>query len=105
MSTEVLRKINLHTNFRVKSSSKGQIVIPKQIRNILNIQKGTSLIFRVENKKIILDTEIDDLESIFGTLGKKLKPNLVHKKTITQKQFEIDLAQGKDTHFKKVKAS
>ena len=33
---------------------KGQIVIPKKIRNDFNIQKGTKLIIKEEGEKVIL---------------------------------------------------
>ncbi len=40
---------------RVKTSSKGQVVIPKEIRDALGIKPGSILNVRVEGKKIILE--------------------------------------------------
>lgn len=36
-----------------KMTSKGQITIPKQIRDILQLEKGDSVLFYVENNKNI----------------------------------------------------
>ncbi len=41
----------------VKVSSKGQIVIPENVRKKLNIKEGTKLILRERKNKIILETE------------------------------------------------
>lgn len=41
----------------VKVSSRGQIVIPENVREDLNIEEGTKLILVEENGKIILEKE------------------------------------------------
>ena len=41
--------------YKVKTSSKGQIVIPKEIRDALGIKPGSILNVHVEGKKIILE--------------------------------------------------
>ena len=40
---------------RVKTSSKGQIVIPKEIRDALGIKPGSILNVHVEGKRIVLE--------------------------------------------------
>ena len=40
---------------KVKTSTKGQIVIPKEIRDALGIKPGSILNIHVEGKKIILE--------------------------------------------------
>lgn len=43
----------------VTISSKGQIAIPKEIRESLHIKEGDQLIFKVENGKIILEPALN----------------------------------------------
>jgi len=40
---------------KVKTSSKGQIVIPKEIRDALGIKPGSILNIRLEGKRIVLE--------------------------------------------------
>lgn len=43
----------------VTISTKGQISIPKKVREALHIKKGDQLVFRVEDSKIILEPTIN----------------------------------------------
>ncbi|AGL02171.1 AbrB/MazE/SpoVT family DNA-binding domain-containing protein [Desulfoscipio gibsoniae] len=43
--------------YTVKISSRGQIVIPAEARNILNIKEGDKLSIHIEDEKIILKTK------------------------------------------------
>ena len=43
----------------VTISTKGQISIPKKVRDALHIKKGDQLIFRVEDSKIILEPTVN----------------------------------------------
>lgn len=43
----------------VTISTKGQISIPKKVREALHIKKGDQLVFRVEDSKIILEPAIN----------------------------------------------
>lgn len=43
----------------VKISSKGQIAIPKKIREALKIQNGDKFILEIKNKKILLEPVIN----------------------------------------------
>lgn len=57
---------------RVKTSSKGQIVIPKEIRDALGIKPGSILNIRLENKRIILEP-VSSPPDIFVELGESEK--------------------------------
>lgn len=45
-------------------SKKGQIVIPKEIRKILGIKSGDAVIFRIEDKRIIIEISKDRMKDI-----------------------------------------
>jgi len=49
-------------------SSKGQIVIPEEFRESLDIKKGTNLILIRKDKSIIIKKEKDVLEDDFSDL-------------------------------------
>ncbi len=51
-------------------SSKGQIVIPEEFRESLNIKKGTNLILIRKDKSIVIKKEKDVLEDDFSDLVK-----------------------------------
>ena len=51
---------------------KGQVLIPKYIRDMFNIKPGSQVSFRVENNKIILDPA-DDWIKEFRELRSQLK--------------------------------
>lgn len=58
-------------------SSKGQITIPKKIREILNVHTSEKLVFiPLEEGKVLITTEQKSAECIFGSLKhrKKIKP-------------------------------
>ena len=55
-------------------SSKGQITIPKKIRDFLNVQTYEKLIFiPLEEGKVLITTEHKPATSIFGTLKHRKK--------------------------------
>lgn len=55
-------------------SSKGQITIPKKIREFLNIQTYEKLIFiPLEEGKVLITTEHKSATAIFGTLKHRKK--------------------------------
>lgn len=55
-------------------SSKGQITIPKKIRDFLNVQTYEKLIFiPLEEGKVLITTEHKSATSIFGTLKHRKK--------------------------------
>ena len=80
---------------RVKVSSKGQIVIPKEIREKLGIAKGSILNVKLEGKKIILETIQDPPKEIFVLAGSKLTEKILKEaKTTSDKSQELLKALG-----------
>lgn len=55
-------------------SSKGQITIPKKIREILNVQTSDKLVFiPLEEGKVLITTEQKPAACIFGSLKHRKK--------------------------------
>ncbi len=50
---------------RTRVSEKGQVVIPKEVRDKLGLRRGTVLRVRVEGKKVILEPVSEPPEEIF----------------------------------------
>ena len=67
---------------------KGQIVIPKHIRDRFNIRHGSKVSFRVENNKIILEPTADWLEEFeaLTSMGK-----------YTDKEVEKKMKEAEDS--------
>ncbi|MEI6728568.1 MAG: AbrB/MazE/SpoVT family DNA-binding domain-containing protein [bacterium] len=95
MTTKVLRK---NQTFSVSLSTKGQIVIPKAIRDQFAIDEHSKLLFTVDEKGFHFVKLEDDVDSVYGSLGRLMKNK--PSKPITQKQFELDLEKAKDLYFK-----
>ena len=55
---------------KTKVSSRGQIVIPKEIRDKLGIKPGTILNVSIEGKRIVLEPALEP-PNIFVELGEK----------------------------------
>ena len=55
---------------KIKVSSKGQVVIPKEIRDKLGIKPGTILNVSIEGKRIVLEPASEP-PNIFVELGEK----------------------------------
>jgi len=53
-------------------SKKGQVVIPKEIRDKLNIKPGDAVIFRVEGDRVIIETIKGKLKDILKS-GKPIE--------------------------------
>ncbi len=95
MPTQTLTKIITATT---RPSSKGQVVIPKIIRDLMAINQETPLIFKFNptEKEVTFRKQEDDIYSVFGSLGKKLK----NSKKITQAEFKSGLEKSKTAKFK-----
>ena len=57
----------------IKISQKGEIVIPKELRDELGLRSGTDLIIKRENNHLIIDRAKDPMKIVeeFCSLGKK----------------------------------
>jgi antitoxin PrlF len=70
-------------------SSKGQITIPKKVREFLNIQTSEKIIFiPLEEGKVLITTEQKSATSIFGILKHRKK-----KQPISTEQMENAIRQ------------
>jgi len=70
---------------------KGQIVIPKDIREYLGLDAGVNITFEVEDEKIILKKEEDAskiVEDFFNTPKIKKRISVKELKRIYEKQCE-----------------
>lgn len=56
-----------------KITLKGQIVIPKELRELLNINAGEKLVLKPVDKKILLLPKPKDPVSFLISVGKKVK--------------------------------
>jgi len=80
---------------RVKVSSKGQVVIPKKIREKLGITKGSFLNVKLDGKKIILETVQQPPQEIFIKAGKEITDKLLREaKTTSDKSYKLLAALG-----------
>ena len=59
-----------------KIGERGQVVIPKPIREMLNLKSGGTVSFRVENDKIIIEAKEGDkiLGEFLSEIEKKKEP-------------------------------
>lgn len=67
--------------------SKGQVVIPKDIREEFNIKPNTKVAFSIEGNRIILEVEKDPENFVksFCTTGKKLKRKIDIKRVLRER--------------------
>lgn len=62
---------------------KGQVVIPKDIREMLNLRKGEKVVFEIRDKEVVIKTEENPEEFLRDFLD---VPKL--KKRMTPKEFK-----------------
>jgi len=75
---------------RTVVSRKGQIVIPKQIRDMLGLVPGSILEIRVEGKKIVLEPAQEPPKDIFVKAGEEVvEPLLLEAKSTGDKALRI----------------
>lgn len=71
-------------------SEKGQVVIPKEVRERLGLTRGTVLNVRVEGKRIILEPVQEPPEEIFIKAGPRLtEPILAEAKATSDKVVKL----------------
>ncbi len=63
----------------VRVSKKGQIVIPKEIRDKLGIEEGSLLNLRIEEKRIIMEAYITPPTEIFIQAGDEITSPLIRE--------------------------
>lgn len=64
-------------------SKKGQVVIPKQVRDKLSLTPGTVLRVIVEEKRVILEPLQEPPEEVFVKAGSKITEPLIREAKIT----------------------
>ncbi|MHA1263610.1 MAG: AbrB/MazE/SpoVT family DNA-binding domain-containing protein [Candidatus Helarchaeota archaeon] len=60
---------------------KGQIVIPKEIRNKFNIKPGDVIIFKIQDERIVLEKIQEKLREILES-SKPLEPSITFQKKL-----------------------
>lgn len=73
---------------------KGQVVIPKDIRDFLNIKLRGNVIFEIRDNEVLLKSEEDPekfLKEFFDISGKKKNLNSREIKKIILEQYEDEL--------------
>ncbi len=75
-----------------KVTRKGQVTIPRKIRELLDIRPGTSVIFKVVEGKCVIEKEIslNNINKWIGYLGTKRKTDNLIKEI----RGEIDSKKG-----------
>lgn len=90
---------------RREVGEKGQIVLPKDIREYLNIRPGTTVIFEVRGGEVVIKPEKSGREFVeyFCNTSKKLKKPLTIKelKESIEEQYEERLRKNIKKHSKK----
>lgn len=74
---------------------KGQVVIPRDIRELLNLSKGSEVIFDVQNNKVEIKQEQNPEEYLKDFLD---TPKL--KKKISMKEIKKTILEGSERYEK-----
>ena len=70
---------------------KGQVVIPKDIRDYFGLEAGINIIFEIKNDEIIIKKEnnpIETVEDFFDTPKLKKKVSIKELKRAYEEQYE-----------------
>jgi len=88
LTVSVLLFIIGFTMYTTTVSQKGQVVIPKNIRDILNIEPNDKVGVDIENKKVIIKPvpTIDDVFGMVKTTNKELTTK--EMKNIVQEEID-----------------
>ena len=65
-----------------KITSKGQITLPKEVRKLLNVQKGNVIVFEKENDKIVIKPgrTLRDFKGLLKSINKGENFDEIRKK-------------------------
>ena len=77
---------------RSKVGEKGQVVIPKPLRDQFNLSKETELVFEVEGDKIAISrakTDLALLEEIFNAFPKRKLPKNIDWRELYYSQYKF----------------
>ena len=78
------------SDFIVKMTSKGQLTIPKEIRDTMKMNKGDYLIFHIDGDKIQVEKAQISGQSSFDKLTKEVEQQFINNKVTLQ---DIDKAR------------
>ena len=73
----------------MKVGPKGQVVIPRTMRKALRISPGSKVIFKLDDKRLILETPSFDAVAAFSRIAKQINYN----KKIDPHQYEEELEE------------
>jgi len=65
--------------WKTRLSSKGQVVIPAEVRLKLGLKKGDVFLVKIEDKKIILEPLTQPPEEIFVKAGSELTDSILRE--------------------------
>jgi len=65
--------------WKTRLSSKGQVVIPAEVRLKLGLKKGDVFLVKIEDKKIILEPLTQPPEEIFVEAGSELTDKILRE--------------------------
>ncbi len=73
---------------------KGQVVIPKDVRELLGLKKGTEVIFEVKDKEVTIKTERkknseEILKRFFNTIKKKKHLTLEEIRKTEEESYDL----------------
>ncbi len=75
-------------------SSKGQLVIPSELRNALHLQPGDKLLFSLENGKLVMErAESPKAQLITDRAGRKVLKAASEAPTMTSEAVKAILAE------------